>query len=165
MSEFGSPVEVGLKFVHSLVCYSFNLSSNFTPIYLVGTEIFGWKVLWVGWCPPPHTGNPACHQEEATSVSLSPAADDSARITPIYSRSLPHPRSLPCPCNASMWIVGLSPLLQILSSMCCHLSFYLSHDDVYRMESQNPFNLHLTRNVEYFFFIRYFLHLHFKCYP
>lgn len=78
--------EVGLKFVHSLVGYSFNLSSIFIPVYLVGRDIFGWKVLWVGCCPPPSTGNPAWLQEVAISVSLSLAPGVSPRVTPISSQ-------------------------------------------------------------------------------
>lgn len=37
---------------------------------------------------------------------------------------------------------GVFPFLHVLTSMCCHLSFNLSHSDWCKRESQGRFDLH-----------------------
>jgi hypothetical protein len=43
----------------SLVDYFLSLCYTFVPAILIGRTNFGSKILWVGECPYPSTGNPA----------------------------------------------------------------------------------------------------------
>jgi hypothetical protein len=63
---------MGLKLDQALAGHSHNFCAAFTPAHLVGRTDCRLKVLWLGWCPSPSTGNLAWFQEMASSGSVFP---------------------------------------------------------------------------------------------
>ena len=61
------------------------------PCIHLDRTYFGWKVLWVGWCPYPSSGDPTWLQEVASSGSISPLLGISPKVMCTDSWELPTP--------------------------------------------------------------------------
>ena len=89
---------------------------TFVYSHLVGRAHFVSKSLWMGCCPYPCTGSPACLQEVVTSGSISPTARSHTHRP--YRTSY-QPRFLACPRNCCLPSISLLSTLLSLYMISC----------------------------------------------
>ena len=75
--------EICLKLCQLLVGHFLSLCSILVSLFLVDRMNFGLKVLWMGLCPYPSTGEGLAWQQEDTLASIAQLLSMSAKITPI----------------------------------------------------------------------------------